>query len=366
MVRRLKAGEKKLAELGREILAKLKQKQNPWIEIPIRTLSNVEYDPEKGVIKLGGKTSKRYFLHVAHAKKFMQTLLVASFIKELLDQKTKNVSIRDLYYSLKRTIPGTKENTFDDQSESNPIIEDLEVSLDLLREQMNLITDRKGLMVGNITLRDAGDRINCRRMGTGGWGVPSNVEPDVIKFDQIDASHVLFVEKGAVFDRLNEDKFWKKNNCILITGKGQPSRGVRRLLHRFRYEKGLPIYVLCDSDPWGYYIYSVIKQGSINLAYLSKSLGVPDARYIGLLISDIDKFDLDPKIVTIKLNKGDVRRAKELLKYEWFKPKEWQEEIKLMLAKGYKMELEALSSKGIKFISTNYLPTKLANEDFLA
>jgi len=34
----------------------------------------------------------------------------------------------------KHTLGASKENTFEDQSESDPIIEDLEVSIDTLRE----------------------------------------------------------------------------------------------------------------------------------------------------------------------------------------------------------------------------------------
>ena len=72
---------------------------------------------------------------------------------------------------------------------------------------------------------------------------------------------MLHVEKGTVWQRFNEDKFWRKHNCILTHGGGQPPRGVRRLLHRLHNELKLPVYCLLDNDPWGYYIYSVIKQG---------------------------------------------------------------------------------------------------------
>ena len=149
-----------------------------------------------------------------------------------------------------------------------------------------------------------------------------------------------------------------------MTGKGQPARGARRLINRLHTELGLPIYVLTDSDPWGYYIYSVIKQGSINLSFLSDRLGTPDAKFVGLTTMDVEKFNI-PKNVTIKLNKGDEKRIKELLNYIWFKPKEWQKELRHMLKVGYKLELEALSSKGIKFISEKYLPEKIKNGDFL-
>jgi DNA topoisomerase VI subunit A len=108
-----------------------------------------------------------------------------------------------------------------------------------------------------------------------------------------------------VWRRFNEDKFWRKHNCILIHGGGQPPRGVRRMLHRLHYELKLPVYCLLDNDPWGYYIYSVIKQGSINLAYESRRMAIPDARFLGLRSNDYVRCELSPS-VQIKLNEQDI------------------------------------------------------------
>jgi len=355
--------KKKLKNLGKNVLNQIEKKENLRIELPVRSLSNVYFDEKSGLIQMGNKTSQRYYLNIAHTKKFMQTLLVAAECKKIMNQDV-TTSIRDLYYALKRTIPQTKENTFEEQSESDPIIEDVEAMLNTLREKLHLKADRKGYMAGKIVLRDAGDRINCAKMGSSGWAVPSNVEEEVIKFEDVKADYILVIEKDAVWQRLNEDRFWKKQNCVIITGKGQPARGARRLINRLHTEFNLPVYVLTDADPWGYYIYSVIKQGSINLSFLSDRLGTPNARFIGLTTLDVDKFSI-PKNVTIKLSKGDEKRIKELRNYVWFKPKPWQKELKNMLKAGYKLELEALSSKGIKFISQKYLPDKIRNRDFL-
>ncbi|MEE9323346.1 MAG: DNA topoisomerase IV subunit A [Candidatus Aenigmarchaeota archaeon] len=341
----------------------VEKKESPKIELPVRSLSNVYFDEKNGLIQMGDKTSQRHYLNVAHTKKFMQTLLVAAECKKIMSQNV-TTSIRDLYYALKRTIPQTKENTFDNQDESDPIIEDVEAMLNTLREKLHLKADRKGYMAGRVVLNDVGDRINCAKMGSGGWAIPSDVEEEIIKFDDVKADYILVIEKDAVWQRLNEDRFWQKNNCIIITGKGQPARGARRLVNRLHKEFRLPVYVLTDSDPWGYYIYSVIKQGSINLSFLSDRLGTPDAKFVGLTTMDVEKFSI-PKNVTINLNKGDEKRIKEMRNYVWFKPKPWQNELKHMLKVGYKLELEALSSKGIKFISQKYLPEKIKNQDFL-
>ena len=141
----------------------------------------------------------------------MQTILVAQGASQLVGGGKSN-SIRGLYYTLKHKIPGTSENTFEDQAECDPIIEDLEVILGSLREELHLFADNRGGMVGNIILEDSGDEINCARMGSGGYAVPSIVEPEVIRFKECTAKFVLHVEKGTVWQRFNEDKFWRTNN----------------------------------------------------------------------------------------------------------------------------------------------------------
>ena len=349
--------KEKLSELGQTTLKQIDRMQNPDIPLPIRTLSNIFFDDKTKVIKLGDKLSHRTYLNVAHTRKFMQTLLIAAECKKIIGQSV-TTSIRDLYYAIKHTIPGTQENTVEEQAESDPILEDLEAALNTLRENLHLQADRKGYVAGPLVIDDTGDTIDCTKMGSSGWAIPSNVESNIIKFKECSADFVLVIEKDAVWQRLNEDKFWKKHNCLILTGKGQPARGTRRLINRLHTELKLPVYVLTDGDVWGYYIYSVIKQGSINLSFLSDRLGTPDAKFIGLTTQDVEKYNL-PKNVTIKLNKGDLKRADEMLNYVWFKPKPWQEEIQHMLKVGYKVELEALSAKGIQFISNKYLPDKI-------
>jgi DNA topoisomerase-6 subunit A len=354
---------KRLEELGGGVLRSIKRGRNPAIYIPSRTLSNVSFNQKSSIIELGPEKQERTFFNVGMAKKFMQTFLVASTCKRLL-QSNKTTSIRDLYYITKHTIGNSSENTFDEQDESDPIIEDLEVVLDLLREELNLFASNRGAMVGEITIVDAGDPIDCRRLGTGGWSIPSIVEQDVIKFKRCTARFVLMVEKDAIWRRLNEDKFWRKHRCILIHGQGMAPRGVRRLLYRLANELKLPIYVLVDNDPWGFYIYSVIKQGSINLAYESMRMAVPAARFIGLSSYDMQRFQL-PSNVTIRLDEQDRTRARQILGYPWFRRKGWQDEIRQMLKAGVKLELEALSSKGVSFISDVYLPKKLKDKQWL-
>ncbi|MFV1966736.1 MAG: DNA topoisomerase IV subunit A [Pirellulaceae bacterium] len=336
----------------------------PHVDVPIRSQSNVRYNKTKRIIEMGSGKSRRELFNLSQAKSYMQTMLVGRGCKQLIEEG-KTTSIRGLYYLLKHTIEGAKEETFDDQSDCDPIIEDVEVSLDALREELHVYASNRGAMVGNISLNDSGDDIDCARMGSGGYNIPSIVEPEVIKFLNCNAKFILHVEKDTIWRRFNEDKFWKTHNCILTNGNGQPPRGVRRLLNRMHHELKLPVYCLLDNDPWGYYIYSVIKQGSINLAYESRRMAIPDARFIGLRSKDFKRCDLSPS-VTIALSEQDVKRAKQIKKYPWFETKKpWQKEIDLMLKNGFKLEVEALISKEISYVTEEYVPSRLEEQDFL-
>ena len=92
---------------------------------------------------MGNATNRRQLFDLSQAKAYMQTMLVASGCKKLIDQG-KTTSLRGLFYMLKHTIEGTKENTFDDQDECDTIIEDVEVLLDSLREELHLYAENRG------------------------------------------------------------------------------------------------------------------------------------------------------------------------------------------------------------------------------
>src|SRR5580704_1110214 len=170
----------KIEKLAKSVLSEATKGHNPAVEIRTRALSNVSFNEKKKIIELGDRTQSREFFNTGMVRKFMQTMLVASKCKVLLDEQ-KTVSIRQMYYMSKHTLPGSSENTFEEQSESDPIIEDLEVGIDALREELHLFANRRGSVVGRLVIDDAGDRIDLSRMGRGGWSLPSICEPDVIK-----------------------------------------------------------------------------------------------------------------------------------------------------------------------------------------
>ncbi|MDX2198918.1 MAG: DNA topoisomerase IV subunit A [Phycisphaerae bacterium] len=350
--------------------------QDPFLDIPARTLSNVEFNEKKRIIEMKDAVQRRHFFSLlgrrggegSQAKKFMQTLKVAKVCKQLIDEDI-TTSLRDVFYNLKvpvRTAEGKpgKELIFYDQSESDPVLEDVEVTVAALREELGLHAEPRGGMVGPLTITDSGDTIDLTRVGSGGWNVPSIVEPGVIQFIKCTAKFILLIEKGAVWARFNQDRFWEKHQCMIIHGNGQPPRGVRRLIYRMHNELSLPVFVLVDNDPWGYYIYSVLKQGSINLAFESQRMAIPKARFIGMSSYDAEEFGISNHMA-MPLTDEDTRRAREIREYPWFQSKPWQREIKHMESLGVKLELEAFSNKNFRFITEEYLPRKLKDQTWL-
>jgi len=352
---------KELVNIGHRIVDDIKKGESPKIELSVRGLSNVVYDKEAKTLTLGNKKAQRFFFNASHTKKFLQTIEVARICKELLDVK-KHASLRDVFYMAKRTIPNTKINVVDEQTESDKAIEDLEIITEFSREQLHVNANKMGSVAGKVIIEDSGDTIDWSRLGSGGWSIPSNVEN--IKFKKVDAKYILYMEKAAVWERLHEDRFWEKQSCLIMSSQGQTTRGIRRLLQRLSNEHGLPIYVLADNDPWGWYIYSVIKYGSISLAHMASEMAIPGVKFIGITCDDVVNYDL--KHHFIKLTDQDVARLKQMQNYEWFeKNKEWQRQFKMMKEFGNKVEIQALSSKGISFISEKYLPEKIKRSEFL-
>lgn len=414
---------KKFASLAKRIV----EGKRPVLVMPKRVLSNTIYDVKRKLLLLGPEMQRRSFLDVNEARKFMQTLLMASIIYEALVNE-EYPTIRDLYYRGKHTISYRDargrlhhENTWDEQRESDAVIRDIEVFLGVLREEMLILSKEKGKVVGNLVIRSGDDIIDLSKMGHGAYSIEPT--PDLIEFKDVDAEMVLVVEKDAVFQQLHRYGFWKKHKAILITSAGQPDRATRRFVRRLNEELKLPVYILTDADPYGWYIYSVFKIGSITLSYESERLATPDAKFIGVSMTDIFgnseirkqvvrlKDILGPEVkkiiekeekrsylsererrnYIIKAKPKDVERAIELVGYDiaeklitnndmkrkikkkegvsgypWFRTPEWIIEIGIFFDKLAKLEIEAMASKGLKFLADTYIPTKIQTGDWIS
>ena len=357
---------KKLEEFGGTILKEIEEKENPKFATVVRSRSNIIYDKKGGFLTVGNQKEERNFINTSQAKRFMQTVAIAAKCHKFINENL-HTTIRGLYYQLKYSLgEDVDENIFNEQSESNPLIEDLEAALSIKRENLNLNANRKGVLAGNLKVMDTfgGEKleIDASKQGRSGWAIPSDVDND-IEFVDVKAKSVLVVEKDALWQRLNEDGLWKKENMILISPQGQAARGTRRLIRKLA-DEGLPVYVFNDGDAWGWYIYWTIKTGSMNLAYIGKEIATPEAKFLGVTMSDVEHYDFLKKM-TMKATEVDLKRAQEMLDYPWINMhKEWVEELKKVIKTKTKLEQDTLQGPRLTFVD-DYIKEKIKNEDFL-
>jgi DNA topoisomerase-6 subunit A len=330
------------------------------MKFPLRALSNVKYQPKVGYLEMKGKTKERT-LTVNTVKTFAQTLRMMALSKQLVD--TDDIATkREAYYVSKNW----DDARFDEQPESDTVMDDVEALFGLNREQLGFIPEEKGgEIAGKLIIvdkdRDTGKplRIDCTKFGSGAYSIPISVED--LKFET-DAKFVLVIETAGMFQRLVKHNYWKTANCILVSMGGVPTRACRRFIRRLSDEMKLPVYVFVDGDPYGISnIYRTLKVGSGNAAHLNEFFCVPQARFLGITPQDIVQY----KLPTHPLKDVDVKRAKDALKTDPFflHHTAWQDALNQQIKMGVRAEQQALAKHGLNSVIDTYLPEKLKHPE---
>ncbi len=349
---------KKIHAHALAIYEAIKKGEKPVITTPVRALSNVNYNLKDGYFELGNSVKQRT-LAAGTVKSFAQTLLLMNEAKKVIetdDIMTK----REAYYVSKNWA----DAKFNEQPESDTVMDDLEAMMRVQREQLGFIPEEDGgAVAGKLVIidrdPDSGSdvEIDCTKFASGAYSIPSNVEH--FKF-KTDASFILAIETAGMFQRLVKHKYYKKANCVLVSLKGVPSRATRRFIKRLSADKNLPVYVFTDGDPYGYgSIYRTLKVGSGNAAHVNEFFCVPNAKFIGVTPQDIE----DYKLPSHPLKDVDVKKIKDLIKNDPFikQHKEWQKALQLMAKMKARAEQQSLAAWGLNFVMSDYLPEKLKN-----
>jgi len=346
----------RLIDLAAEFYDQFAAGEIPRMELPTRTKSNIEYDPEKSVWVYGDRKSTRSANSVSGARKLLKAAYTIEFLANQLDED-RSSTLRELYYLSESW--DNEEAQFNGQDESNNLVEDLEIITGVTREDFHMRPEESGAtLMGPLKLREQtrrGEReIHCQLdVGEGGYQIPNN--PDTIEFLDHDIDFVLCVETGGMRDRLIENGFDDEYNCLIVHLKGQPARATRRITKRLRDELELPVVVFTDGDPWSYRIYGSVAYGSIKSAHLSEYLATPEAQYVGIRPQDIVDYDLP----TDPLSDSDVNALESELEDPRFQTEFWEEQIELQLEIDKKAEQQALASRGLDFVTDTYLPDRL-------
>ena len=332
------------------------KEKSPNLKIPLRSLSNVNYNKKDGYFELMNKIKKRT-LTANTAKTFAQTLKLLSLSRDLV--RTQDIATkREAYYVSKNW----EEARFLEQAESDTVMDDIEAMLHVNREKIGFIPEEKGGdIAGDITIietdPDTGEEIkhDCSTYVSGAYSVPSQVED--LGFET-NANMIIAIETAGMFQRLVKHKFWKKHKAILVSMGGVPTRATRRFVRRLSDEKDIPVYVFTDGDPYGWLnIYRTLKVGSGNAAHINEFFCVPRAKYFGITAKDIVNY----KLPTHPLKDVDIKRIQDGIKNDPFikAHKEWQTELKDLMKMKKRAEQQALAQHGLNFVISDYLPQKI-------
>lgn len=342
-----------------------KKNRKPSMKFPVRSLANVKYDVKRGHFEILNRVATRT-LSYNTVKTFAQSMrLLATTKNDLLD-KDDIAGKREIYYNSK----SWGECRFNEQPESDTLLDDIEAMLEINREQLGYIPEEHGGEVcGPLVVIDRDPatgkdiKIDCTKLGTGAWSIPSRVEH--LRF-QSKAKFVLVIETASLFQRLVHHRYYEKGNCILISMSGVPTRACRRFIRRLADDQKLAVLAFTDGDPYGYCnIYRTLKVGSGQAAHINRFFCVPQAHYLGVTPWDIKEFKLED--ATHPLEEADIKRAKDALKNDPFirHHKEWQQALEHMLALGVRVEQQAFAKHGLNFVLEEYLPRKLKKAKFL-
>lgn len=251
-----------LRDLGGSVYGDLNEGRFPSLTLASRSVRNIVYDKKLQQFVLGPTTVKKSSGNIKHIRPFTQLVWLAYFAKKLVDEK-RTSTLRDVFYSAQAF-----NVEFQDQAESDELITDLEVLMQMAREGMNIYPEERSAIFGNMTIEYTVPGYEGKRadLSANPDGVMIGPALTTAEFRDTDAEVVLAIEKGGLFTRFTEERVHEKHKALLINTAGQPPRSTRYLIRRLNQELGLPVGILCDADPWGAHIAMVIKSGSVQRA----------------------------------------------------------------------------------------------------
>ena len=344
----------KLIQVALEVLNETMMTGRPAFEIPRRSADNIVWDEIRDLLLLGMKTITRPYHSLASVVDATRTARVMEIVFQLL-KANLHATKREVFYS--------DVNLFREQKYSDKIIEDVASMLRTTRDSVHVVASARGSAMGRVVIRDGGDTIDLTKMGTGGWAITPFL--DQVEILESDAEFILLSEKDAAVMRLSEAKYWNRQPCIVLTGKGSGDIATRAFLKTLVKELEIPAFALVDSDPYGHYIYSVFLRGSKRLSYESPFIATPDLKLLGVLSRDLDAYNI-PKAVRIPMEPTDIKRVKDMLKEPFIQNnKAWVKDLKLMLQLKEKAEIQAFASHSFQYLTDEYLPTKLETGDWI-
>ncbi|CAI5703041.1 unnamed protein product [Peronospora effusa] len=297
-----------------------------------RSSSAMIYDRKKQQ-QFHGNETRLIRLNRQGGRRYTGIWLILQTVHALLTEN-KTATQRDVYYL---------HPFFKGQSEADEAILDTGSILGVPRGCMNIVGATKGFFTGNISiLRD------------GQWRHFSSGE-------EVSITQELLQLKPSEI----EDKFFETIPSILITGRGFPDLATRMFVSLLSRVFELPVFGLCDCNPFGLSIMLTYKLGSARMPLESLQYAV-DIKWVGFRPSQAARLGL-PSSSLKALTRKDIAVADSLLRTSFVQANgAYKEEVEMWLGDSlpWKIELEALHFLGFTFL-TSFLQDCIKKGNFL-
>jgi DNA topoisomerase-6 subunit A len=309
---------KEAKSLAEQMLKDLENSKRPFLEAVKTSLDNSFYNSKVGYLTPGDKVV-RTELNVASVQKLARVLFMLEILLNNLNQGAVNTK-RELYYMCKGEIKGNpryRPLDFEDQTESDGIIDFISDMLEAYREELNCYANDRGgqtysqQLIVTETLPD-GDKavVDLSTLGTTPFQ-PQN-KPQALKLKvKKKVDFCLVVESQGTAGTLQTMGFTKRNNCILMGAQGVPSNGVRGWCKLIENQLDVPMYFFGDLDAYTMQnIFRTLKAGSAASLIRNSDFSAPNVRFLGVLPGDVKKYDLPH----YKVKESDPAEARALKK----------------------------------------------------
>ena len=320
---------KKSKELCLKMLKDLQKKKAPVLQAVKCSLDNSHYDPAKGyLVPMGKKVSSE--LNVSSVQKISRSLFVMDILLGNLGSGAVNTK-RELYYIAKGLIKSSqlyKPLDFEDQSDSDSVIDFICDMFEVYREEMNCFANDRGgqtysknLVVTEHLSDGTKAVVDLSALGTTPFQPKNKPQHFQLKAKKGKLDYCLVVESEGTANTLVANGMTKRHNCIVMGAQGVPSNAVRGWCRTIQDQLKIPIFFYGDLDAYTLQnIYRTLKAGSASSLIRNSDFSAPEVYFLGLLPEDVKKYDLYCYEVSDKdpSEARALKKAKDVLKNDPF------------------------------------------------
>ena len=300
------------------MMADLEKAKRPVLSATKCSLDNANYSPTVGYLTPGNKKVLSE-LNVSSVKKIARAVF-------MLESLLRNVEIgnvntkRELYYVAKGLVksdPKLRPLDFQDQDESDSVIDFICEMMEAYREELNCVADDRGgqtyskqLIVTETELDGNVATIDLSTLGTAPFQ-PKNRPQNLALTVKSKIDFCIVIESQGTAGTLVANGITKRHNCIVIGSGGVPTNAVRGWAKRIQEQLAVPLYFFGDLDAYTIQnIYRTLKAGSAASLIRNSDYCAPEVRFLGVLPEDIKKYDL----VDYAVRENDIAEARSLKK----------------------------------------------------